>query len=126
MLDAYRGTIDYEGETLIEAVAEVDAWFASPGHLLEDSLVAIEGGQIVSAALLSRTDGMPVVSYLYTGAAWKGRGLAEGLLRTVMAFLAATGHERIHLWVTAGNAPAERIYGRLGFTDVPPARPLDS
>jgi hypothetical protein len=25
MLDAYRGTIDYEGETIVEAVAEVDA-----------------------------------------------------------------------------------------------------
>jgi predicted GNAT family acetyltransferase len=75
----------------------------------------------VSAALLSHSDGMPVVSYLYTGAAWKGRGLAEGLLRSVMVSLAATGRERIHLWVTAGNTPAERIYERLGFTDAPPA-----
>ena len=126
MLDAYRGTIDYEGETIVEAVAEVDAWFASSGHRIEDSLVAIEAGGIVSAALLSRSDGMPVVSYLYTGAAWKGRGLAEGLLRAVMASLAASGHDRIHLWVTAGNAPAERIYERLGFVDVPPAGPLES
>ncbi len=126
MLDAYRGTIDYEGETLVEAVAEVDAWFASPGHRIDDSLVAIEADEIVSAALLSRSDGMPVVSYLYTGAAWKGRGLAEGLLRAVMASLAAAGHERIHLWVTPGNAPAERIYERLGFTDVPPEPPVDS
>jgi predicted GNAT family acetyltransferase len=78
----------------------------------------VEGGEIVSAALLSRSDGMQVVSYLYTGAAWKGRGLAKGLLRAVMASLAASGHDRIHLWVTAGNGPAERIYERLGFIDV--------
>jgi GNAT superfamily N-acetyltransferase len=121
MLEAYRGTIDYEGETLVEALAEVDAWFASSGRLIEDSRVAVEGAEIVSAILLSPNDGMPLVAYLYTGAAWKGRGLAEGLLRSVMASLAATGHERIHLWVTAGNGPAERIYERLGFTDVLPA-----
>lgn len=123
MLDAYRGTIDYEGETLVEAVAEVDAWFASPGRLIEDSLVAIEGGEIVSAILLSDADGVPLVAYLYTGTAWKGRGLAEGLLRAVMASLAETGRERIHLWVTVGNASAERIYERLGFVDVPEAPP---
>jgi len=126
MLDAYRDTIDYDGETLVEAVAEVDAWFASSGRLIEDSLVAIEGGEVASAILLSDADRMPLVAYLYTGAAWKGRGIAEGLLRSVMVALAATGRERIHLWVTAGNSPAERIYERLGFVDVPPEGLLES
>ncbi len=123
MLDAYRGTIDYEGETLAEALAEVDSWFASPSRLVDQSLVAIEAGLVVSAALLSRVDDMPLVAYLYTDPAWKGRGLAEGLMRALMTSLAASGHERIHLWVTAGNTPAERIYERLGFVDAPTDEP---
>jgi GNAT superfamily N-acetyltransferase len=124
MLDAYRDTIDYDGETLVEALAEVDAWFASPGRLIDESLVASEAGMVVRAALIAHSEGMPMVGYLYTEAAWKGHGLAEGLLRSVMESLAEAGHERIHLWVTAGNAPAERIYERLGFVDVPPGTSL--
>ena len=35
-----------------------------------------------------------------------------------MRSLAQAGHRRVHLWVTAGNEPAERIYERLGFHGV--------
>jgi GNAT superfamily N-acetyltransferase len=123
MLDAYLGTIDYEGETIVEARAEVDGWLASPEAALDQSHVAVEAGTIVSAVLLSRVDGMPFVAYLYTDPAWKGRGLAEGLMRSAMRERAARGDERIHLWVTVGNTPAERIYERLGFVDVPAEGP---
>lgn len=119
MLDAYVGTIDYDGETIFEAGAEVDGWFASTEPLPAQSLVAVEAGAIVSAVLLSRVDGVPLVAYLFTDPAWKGHGLGEGLMRALMASLAAAGDERVHLWVTAGNTPAERIYERLGFVDGP-------
>src|SRR4029077_7184304 len=97
MLDAYRGTIDDEGETIVEAAAEVDAWFAGPEPLVDRSLVAVEADRIVGAALLSRVDGTPFVAYLYTAAAWKRRGIAEGLVRAVMSSLAKAGEDRIHL-----------------------------
>jgi ribosomal protein S18 acetylase RimI-like enzyme len=126
MLDAYRGTIDYEDETIVEALAEIDAWLASPEPLLDRSLVAIEAGGIVGAALMSRVDGMAFMAYLYTDPAWKRRRIAEGLVRAVMSSLAAAGEDRIHLWVTTGNTPAERVYERLGFVDVPEARPGDA
>jgi ribosomal protein S18 acetylase RimI-like enzyme len=122
MLDAYRGTIDYEGETIVEAMDEVDAWFASPEPFVDRSLVALEAGEVVGAALLSRVDGMPFVAYLYTDPAWKRHGIAEGLLRAVMSALAEDGEDRIHLWVTAGTTAAERIYERLGFVVEPPEK----
>ena len=49
----------------------------------------------------------------------RGRGLGEGLTRMVMHSLAGAGEARLHLWVTAGNTPAERIYERLGYARDP-------
>lgn len=121
MLDAYRGTIDFDGtETLEVARDEVDGFLAgkSGAPLLEHSRLALDGERIVSAALVSEFEGTPLLAYVFTAADHKGRGLGEGLTRLVMRSLAQAGRQRLHLWVTAGNAPAERIYERLGFTDV--------
>lgn len=125
MLDAYRGTIDFDGsETLQVARDEVNGYLAgkSGAALLEHSRVAVSEGRIVSAALVSEFEGVPLLAYVFTAPDHKGRGLGEGLTRHVMHALADAGHRRLHLWVTAGNAPAERIYGHLGFTEVDPPR----
>lgn len=124
MLDAYRGTIDFDGsETLLVARDEIDGFLAGKSGvpLLEHSRLAIDGRRIVSAALVTDFESTPLLAYVFTAADHKGRGLGEGLTRLVMHSLAQAGRERLHLWVTAGNAPAERIYDRLGFTDVAPA-----
>jgi ribosomal protein S18 acetylase RimI-like enzyme len=121
MLDAYRGTIDFDGsETLRVARDEVDGFLGgkSGTPLLEHSRLAVVGERIVSAALVSEFEGTALLAYVFTAADHKGRGLGEGLTRLVMHSLAQAGRERLHLWVTAGNVPAERIYDRLGFTDV--------
>jgi GNAT superfamily N-acetyltransferase len=127
MLDAYVGTIDYEGETIVEARAEVDLWYASPERLLERSLVAVEADAIVSAVLLSRIEETPFVAYLYTDPAWKGRGLGESLMRSAMGLARGRrrrpdpplGHCRQHAgradlrtpWVrrAAGGRPHTRV-----------------
>lgn len=124
MLDAYRGTIDFDGsETLDVARDEVRGYLAgsSGAPLLEHSRVAIDGDRMVSAALVSEFEGNPLLAYVFTAADHKGRGLGEGLTRMVMHSLAGAGEARLHLWVTAGNTPAERIYERLGFAEVAPA-----
>jgi RimJ/RimL family protein N-acetyltransferase len=124
MLDAYRGTIDADGdETVDVARDEVRGFMEGRSGVphLEHSRVALDGGRIVSAVLVSEFEGTPLIAYVFTGAAHKGRGLAAALTRLAMRSLAEAGHERVHLWVTAGNTPAERIYERLGFTDAEPA-----
>ena len=126
MLDAYHGTVDADGnETLEMARDEVSSFLAgqSGKPLLEHSRVAVEGRAIVSAVLISLFEDLPLVAYTYTGAAHKGRGLAENMLRLAMASLWSAGYERAHLWVTTGNQPAERIYARVGFGGTEPDQP---
>lgn len=123
MLDAYEGTIDADGsETIDDARNEVTGWLsgASVPPMLEHSYVAVEEDQPVSAVLTSRVAELPFIAYAYTAAAHKGRGLSIGLMAHAMRSLRAAGERRAHLWVTVGNVPAEHIYERLGFRDVPP------
>lgn len=115
MLDAYRGTIDYEGEGMAEAVAEVAGYLAGR-PMVSESVVLASGGEIVSACLISDGEGSPLVGYVMTAAAEKRRGL--GTAATVLALrrLHAAGHRRIEAYITEGNIPSERIFLGLGFT----------
>jgi GNAT superfamily N-acetyltransferase len=123
MLDAYQGTVDADGSETVEvAEDEVTGWFAgrSGTPLLDHSYVAVEGDRLTSAVLVSRHDGAALIAYVMTAADRKGRGLATGLVQRSMLSLARVREPSVELWVTAGNAPAERIYERLGFRDVAP------
>lgn len=121
MLDAYHGTVDADGdETLDVARDEVRGYLEgrSGAPHLEHSRVAVDDGRIVSAVLVSEFEDTPLIAYVLTAGDHKGRGLGAALTCLAMRSLADAGRERVHLWVTAGNAPAERIYERLGFTEV--------
>ena len=69
--------------------------------------------------LVARHEELPIVSYVMTAADHKGRGLATGLMQLTLGSLHVAGERRVDLWVTRGNEPAEQIYERLGFRDVP-------
>ena len=119
MLDAYTGTIDFdEGDTLEVARDEVRGYFSGK-PMLEHSFLAMDAGIPVAAVLISRYEGRPMIGYVMTAAAHKGRGLATAVTRLALASLHAAGEREVHLWVTRGNTHAERIYERLGFQDVP-------
>lgn len=124
MLDAYEGTIDADGsETIDDARTEVTGWLSSVSArpMLEHCYVAVDGDAAVpvSALLVSRVADLPFVAYAYTAADHKGRGLSTGLLAHAMRSMRDAGERQVHLWVTVGNVPAERIYERLGFRDMP-------
>jgi ribosomal protein S18 acetylase RimI-like enzyme len=121
MLDAYEGTIDADGsETISDARNEVDGYFSSEREPMpEHSFVARDGELPVAAVLVRRYEELPFIAYVMTAAGHKGRGLATALTRLTLASLHAAGERQLHLWVTRGNDPAERIYTRLGFRDMP-------
>lgn len=123
MHEAYRDTVDDEGESLDdtrELVRQLfDGDFGTP--LWAESEVIERAGRVVAATLLTRWQGSPFVAFTITAPHHQGRGLARaGLLRCINR-LAAGGESVVRLIVTQGNAPAERLYERLGFR--PEAQP---
>ena len=117
MLDAYRGTIDDEGETLEDAVAEVDRTFAGAyGEFLGGcSRVVEREGELASACLVTLFQGRPWLSVSMTRPRWKRKGLARELLNECVNALAERGYEEIGLMVTKGNSAAEALYRSFGF-----------
>ncbi len=118
MLDAYMGTIDYEGESLEDAVEEVRSFFGD-GEALTDRSHAVEDeGTIVSAVLVSLSAGEPFIGYVMTRASHKNQGLARLVTHTALEKLADDGHERVVFYITDGNTPSEALFDSLGAVRV--------
>jgi len=121
MLDAYRGTIDDEDETLQDAIAEVDRTFAG-GYgvfLGACSRVVEREQQLASACLITLFEGKPWLSVSMTRPRWKRHGFARGLLNESLNLLAEARYQEIGLIVTEGNSAAEALYRSLGFEPAP-------
>ncbi len=117
MIDAYRGTIDDDGETLEDALQEVAGFFnqASGQPLLDCSWLARSRTGLSAAILISLWQQEPLVSYVMTAAAHKGQGLAGLLLQRSLACLQQDGQQAVQAFITAGNIPSEKLFLRAGF-----------
>lgn len=119
MLEAYRGTIDDDGETLEDALVVVQQHFAGEdGPALNScSFVIEQDGQAVAAVLvmLWEKTGYPLVSFLMTHPTVKNQGMGRYLLQTCINALLAQGYSDLALFVTQGNLPAQHLYERIGF-----------
>ncbi len=122
MIDSYHGTIDYDGETIEDALAEVQGYFAGRNAqpLLECSWLGDVDGALVTACLVGwwAKGQVPIIAYVMTGAAWKGRGLAGVALRASLSSLVQRGDSDVRALITAGNTPSEQLHFRAGFTRV--------
>lgn len=56
----------------------------------------------------------------------RGLGVGEALVAAAAAWAKASGYDKLFLWVTESNAPARRLYDRLGFTLTGESQPLPS
>lgn len=122
---AYRGTIDDDGETFADALAEIDKLFAGGyGEFLSDCSFVIEEGEfLASASLITwwEPHRAPLVAFAMTRPEAQGRGMARSLLKESMNALLDRGDERLTLIVTDGNTPAQSLYESLGFRPVRPS-----
>lgn len=120
MVDAYRGTLDWEdGDDESVAEAEIRATLNGKyGIFLADaSGVILDGGaNVVSALFASNFEGRATILFVYTSKRAAGRGMASRLIRNAAYQLNEMGFEEVSLFVSDGN-PARELYERLGFEE---------
>jgi GNAT superfamily N-acetyltransferase len=80
-------------------------------QLLDSSGLPVAGGQVVVEGELAG------LYDIFSIEAMRGRGLARALCRQLLRLAAEDGARVAYLQVEASNAPARRIYERLGFAD---------
>ena len=118
LLDAYRGTIDDEGEGEDDARAAIDDYL---GRLLPAySLAVVEDGQPVSLSFVVLVQGRHYIDPVATSAARKRQGLGAEAVLTSLRRLHRDGVDEVGAVITDGNLASERLFARLGFSRVGP------
>lgn len=123
MLDAYRNTLDYEGEGLAEAVAEVESYFsrASLNPAISQYSLALDfGDSIASACLLEfwQSRGVPLVAFVICRSAHKRKGFGKFALHQTICKLRQAGYSELRALITEGNSPSETLFTHVGFRRV--------
>jgi RimJ/RimL family protein N-acetyltransferase len=123
MIEAYRGTIDYDDETVEDALGEVQTYLAGGRGgrpLLDDSRLAFAGPHLVGACLAGEWDErqLPIIAYVMTHGEWKNRGVGGQVLWLVLSALREQVHQEVRAVITEGNVPSERLLGRIGFQKI--------
>jgi RimJ/RimL family protein N-acetyltransferase len=120
MLDAYRDTIDYEGETPAEAAAEVERYLAADSEhapLLRQSVLLAAGNTLQCACLAKRWPlrRCPLIAYVVCRPGSQRGGLASFALARTLGLLQRAGDGEVRAIITEGNEPSERLFARAGF-----------
>ncbi len=84
-------------------------------HARGGFLVAFEGEKAVGFLALEETEPVPEIHELVVEPSYRGRNLAEKLMRRALEYLQARGHRRVALWVGEHNRRAQKFYQKLGF-----------
>ena len=119
ILDAYRGTIDDEGESYDEAVAAIEEFF-DEAPILDASRVALAAGRPVSALLVCVVSGSPFIHTVFTDPGHKRAGLARRLVVEALAELRDRGETEIRFGIAEGNVASERLFASLGAVRLEP------
>jgi len=116
MEQAYRGTIDDDGETLDQFIAEARATLSGKyGRFVSDASFWIEdNGKAISATLVTLWKDEPLLAFSITDPDYQRKGFASFLIRKTMKAMADLGYSYLDLGVTLGN-PAKFLYEKLGF-----------
>ena len=116
LLDAYRGTVDYEGEGDEQALAAIDEYFAR--IVWRHSVVLDEGDSLSAMSLVASVDGRHYIDPVVTASTRKGKGHGRAVVLTSLRSLAADGVAEVGAVITDGNTPSERLFAGLGFVRV--------
>lgn len=116
MLDAYRGSIDDEGENIEDARTAIDHYFET--IVWPHSFVIVGGDQPLAMSMVVIVDRFHYIDPVATAAGHKGQGLGRIAVATSLRSLTKSGITEVGAVITVGNAPSERLFTRFGFVRV--------
>lgn len=118
MLEAYRGTVDQQEETLVQAILEVEKIMDDGyGPFITEASYWIEmNDQAAAVICINLWENRPLITEIYVNKDFQQQGLAHQLLKASMDCLYRMGYDEIDLYVTISNTSALKLYEKLGFT----------
>ncbi len=119
MLDAYKDTVDYEGEDINDTKAEIEN-VINNGYgtfLIETSFMIKINNEVASVIMISLYEDIPTIIYVFTMKKYTKKKMASCLIKKSMQALYKIGYKKIQLFVSKDNNEAIRIYQKLGFIE---------
>jgi ribosomal protein S18 acetylase RimI-like enzyme len=115
-LDAFIGTIDYEGEDIEDALNETTT-VSKYGEIIRSATLCLMVGNEIASAVWTVEKDHPLISYLITVPKYKRQGYGRKLMTQVLNALKKESHRKVVLYVTADNS-AVSLYESMGFVAV--------
>ncbi len=113
MLDAYRDTVDDEGETFEDALDAVDEYCES--IVAAYSFVSVDDGGLAAMSFVVMVDGVHYIDPVAVAARVKQRGVGRSMVEASLTSLRQAGVEEVGATITDGNTASERLFVSLGF-----------
>lgn len=113
LLDAYRGTVDDEGEDMADALVAIDE--ALDLAIPEHSFVVIDHDQPIAISFVVIVEQLHYIDPVAVSADHKRRGIGTSAVRHSLASLADADVAEVGAVITDGNVPSIRLFTRLGF-----------
>jgi hypothetical protein len=113
MLDAYRNTIDDEGESFEDACGAIDDYLTS--IVRPHSFVMLDGSDVMAFAFVVVVNDVHYIDPVVVASARKRLGLGGDLVRRCLGSLADAGIPEVGATITDGNVASERLFTGLGF-----------
>lgn len=120
MADAYRGTIDDEGEDQAAALRELESTAGgASGPAMRDAWLVHEmDGNLSAAVICTRWHELPFIAQAFTHPDQQRNGISGRLVLAVSEELRRLGETQLSLIVTRRN-PAHELYRKIGFQEQP-------
>lgn len=120
MFEAFKDTVDYNGETLKELKKELQSVVESTFGIFipEASFQIKHNGEVAAVILISFYNGNPFVSELFTNKNYLKRGMASALMKKSINILLDLGYHDLVLYVHPKNEGAINLYKKIGFVEL--------
>lgn len=116
ILDAYRGTVDDEGEDHEAALSAVDEWLSR--LQLTHSVVVEQDGRLIAVSFVVNVAGREYIDPVATVSSRKREGFGRAAVGFSLQSLHEVGVREVGAVITDGNTASERLFASLGFVRV--------